>query len=432
MKISNKKIYLNQKQELKDLNMIKNNMKLKLAEIKLSDNNLLDNERRLIQFNKRIRKKWIKNVGISNSFVYKSTLWGTDVKDLQGYKYHFSYETLLNDENSFADLMGYSIKEMNNKTFLFSSGMSAITSILYCLSSFIKGSLDIQVSAGYFETKYFFKLLNSMGNKVVFDLESSTSTNVFYFEPIKYDATLSVTDPKKLIDSINASNANLKIIIMDSTMSNQTRIFNILKDKIKNIENTIFIDIRSGLKLDEEGLELSNLGIATVFVSKSNENLFKIFKNYIEQYKGLTGTNISFYSLCLSHYFQELNAKEYVCKVKKQIIWAVKNLNIKNSKKIKKIIWKKVNYYGDTLISPFIFLELYNNNEKNYLDTINTLQNLMKNKGLNLDYRNSWGFRMPSIEYFNDIFTQKKYIKYYPGSFKGLTAVEAINSINRL
>ena len=39
---------------------------------------------------------------------------------------------------------------------------------------------------------------------------------------------------------------------------------------------------------------------------------------------------------------------------------------------------------------------------------------------------------MPSVEYFNDIFTDKRYIKFYPGMFRGLTAVNAIATLNNL
>lgn len=431
--MNHSEIYLAQSEELNNLYKIEKGMGIAIRQTGLSSTNLIENENNIVKLNQSIRKSWLEKVGILVSPVYKSTLWGTNVNDMQNFKYHYSYETLLNDENDFADLMGYSIEKMESKTFLFSSGMSAISNMLYCFSSFIKENLNVQASVGYFETKYFFKVLESMGNTVDFNLKNKVNTNVFYFEAIKYDATLSTTDLDTLIESINYSQAKIKFLIFDSTMHNKTSILSELSKRINNIRNIVFCDIRSGLKLDQEGLELSNLGICTIFISKENIRLFKLIKNYIEQYKNLTGANLPFYSLVLSHFFKTKNySLDYVQKVKDQIIWAAESLEKRKASNIRKIIWKKENIFENTLVAPFIFIELKQNQESHYLKAIRLFQKRMEQLKTPIDYRNSWGFRMPSVEYFNDIFTDKRYIKFYPGMFRGLTAVNAIATLNNL
>jgi Cystathionine beta-lyases/cystathionine gamma-synthases len=261
MMMDSSKIYLNQLEELNNLSQIGKQMNIDLPLMDLNSKDLILNEGKLMELNKEVRKKWRTKVGKLIASEYKSTLWGTNVKDLQGFEYHFSYETLLNDENDFADLLGYEIQGMKSKTFLFSSGMAAISHMLYCFSSFLKNNLVIQSSIGYFETKYFLKVLASMGNTVKLDFRTDINANLFYFEPIKYDATLSLTDIDVVLRRINESDAKIKFVIMDSTMHNRTKIFDHLIDKIQNIKNVILCDIRSGLKLDQEGLELSNLGV---------------------------------------------------------------------------------------------------------------------------------------------------------------------------
>ncbi|WP_288646381.1 hypothetical protein [uncultured Lactobacillus sp.] len=429
---SNEQIYLAQLKEMKCLEEIQKNMHMSISNnIKLTKN-LVNNEFEICKLNKKIRKNWRQKVGDLTSSMYKSTLWNTNVKDLQNFVYHYSYETLLGDENPFSELLGYSIDSMLDKTFLFSSGMSAISNLFYCFSSFLSNNLNIQASVGYFETKYFFKILSSMGNDVSLGFNCNKDSNTFYFEPIKYDATLSMTNMESLVKSINSSKSKIKFIIMDSTMHNKTNIIKGLIKSIDNIDNVVFCDVRSGLKLDQEGLELSNLGICTIFVSKGNIEFFEAIKRYIEQYKNLTGTNLSFHSLALNHYFEHENKSvEYTKKVKKQIVWAQKVLNERpvSTSSIKNIIWRKGKVYDDTLVAPFIFIELKTTSEKLYLTNIRKLQNKMIALGTPIDYRNSWGFRMPSVEYFNDIFSGKKYIKFYPGIFRGLTAVNAVNSL---
>lgn len=425
-------LYKNQLQEFNDLNNIQNDMGLAISSKELTSIDSVENEKILANLNNSIRQEWIKKISETTSKIYKSTLWGTTIQDVQNFNYHFSYETLLNDENEFADLMGYSINGMYNKTFLFSSGMNTITSLLFCLNSFFKDNLEIQASIGYYETKYFLKILTSMGIKVNLGWKLNSNSNVFLFEPIMYDASLSVTNIEKMILAINTSKAKLKILIMDSSMHNITNILGNIKNKISNINNIIFFDIRSGLKLDQEGLELTNLGICTSFVTMRNQKLFTMIKNYIEQYKGITGNNLSLDSLCLSHYFKTLKSKTYSRKVQDQVTWAWEKLNPLKSKVVKKIVWKKVDLYDEIFTVPFLFIELNSDSEKYYLNTIKQFQKAMLKKEVPIDYRNSWGFRFPSVEYFNDIFTGQKYIKFYPGSFKGLTAIEAVNYLREL
>lgn len=431
--MNNEQIYLNQEEEIGRLKELQKEMGLKLLNPPMLDNDLIQNEAKVYDFNRKIRQSWRQKVGIMTAPLYKSTLWNTEVKDMQNFTYSYSYETLLNDESKFPDKLGYNIKNMKSKTFLFSSGMSAISNILYCFSSFVRGSLNVQASIGYFETKYFFKILSSMGNDVNFDIDSDINANTFYFEPIKYDSTLSVTDINSLIESINKSQSDIKFVIMDSTMHNRTSILSKISERINNINNIILCDVRSGLKLDQEGLELSNIGICTIFISNKNLKLFEAVKNYIEQYKSLTGTNISFQSIALSHYFDaKNNSLEYVEKVKNQVIWANDCLNAAHSKKIKRILCRKIKLYGDILITPFIFIELCSKREESYLQSIHKIQDSMEKLGTPIDYRNSWGFRMPSIEYFDDIFSNQKFIKFYPGMFKGLTAINALYVLQNL
>lgn len=148
-------IYTNQFNELCELNLLQKEMGLNILDVNLLSNDLIGNEKKLHKLNNYIRREWLKKAGINSSKIYKSTILGTSATDLKDYRYQYSYETLLNDDNEFSKLLGYSVIGMNETTFLFPSGMTAITSLFYCLSSFIKGSLDIQASIGYYETKYF-------------------------------------------------------------------------------------------------------------------------------------------------------------------------------------------------------------------------------------------------------------------------------------
>ena len=85
---------------------------------------------------------------------------------------------------------------------------------------------------------------------------------------MKYDFSANVLKEELLINEINATSSNLIFVLMDSTMHNKTKIFEHLQDKISSKKDVIYVDIRSGLKLDQFGLELLNFGIVEWFVHK--------------------------------------------------------------------------------------------------------------------------------------------------------------------
>lgn len=108
--MNNTQIYLNQLKEWKNLRQIQQEMDLPFCNNEKLTDNLISNEQKIYKLNKVIRQDWRRKIGDLTSSIYKSTLWQTNISDAQGAEYHYSYETLLNDENAFSDLLGYSIQ----------------------------------------------------------------------------------------------------------------------------------------------------------------------------------------------------------------------------------------------------------------------------------------------------------------------------------
>lgn len=80
-------------------------------------------------------------------------------------------------------------------------------------------------------------------------------------------------------------------------MHNITGIFNNILDKIINPQNVIFVDVRSGLKLDQSGLEITNLGIGVWFVGKQAPRFEDFLFDFIQKYKGISGANLALVNL---------------------------------------------------------------------------------------------------------------------------------------
>ncbi|WP_194943741.1 hypothetical protein [Glutamicibacter halophytocola] len=164
-----------------------------------------------------------------------------------------------------------------------SSAMGALHLVLSTLCHILRPTSNRPlrlVSAGkYFETS---KLLDFFDNELFSTLEvdsirelglmdKESVPDILLLEPIVYGHSLSVLNLEDLINSWKQLGCCPRYIIIDTTLSGpgwNTRFFLELLSNING--NPILIEYRSGLKLDQSGLEIANLGIIDIFSIKSS------------------------------------------------------------------------------------------------------------------------------------------------------------------
>lgn len=86
----------------------------------------------------------------------------------------------------------------------------------------------------------------------------------------------------------------------------------------------------------------------------------------------------------------------------------------------------------EILSSPSVLIKLNSISKDSYEIFIDYLIEELQKKGLNLRFRNSWGFRAPSIEYMLEYTSKELIVKLYLGVYKGATfyaLVELLNDI---
>ncbi len=117
-------------------------------------------------------------------------------------------------------------------------------------------------------------------------------------EPNRADLTLQKTDFKIVEYFVKYKNNSIKVVILD--ISYQGSNFKLVEflEKFK-FANVIIFVVRSLIKLDQMGLELTNGGIIEVFIP----NHLRKLKNFIEEefnkFRNSHGANLSLYEYCL-------------------------------------------------------------------------------------------------------------------------------------
>lgn len=424
---------LAQQAEVKNLEILISRFKLQeQLELPHLTDNYIDNENLIQKTIQSIRSNWLKKVAEHAVNFDRSPWEGQIPSDLWGNQFKFSYETLLSNDD-LPDYFGYDIKGYQHRTYLFPNGMAAIKGTLDIIDSATTTPLKIYASVGYFETVNYLNMLVNRGAEVKKLSQSDMDANVFIFEPMLYNFTSNLTDEELLITKINESSAPLKFLIMDSTMHNVTKIFSRISTKLKDIENIILIDVRSGLKLDQSGLELTNLGIAVWFINQNSGQFSDFLFDFIQKYKGLSGTNLPFIDLlALAYNHKNLDGQDYLQPIKNNVSLFINNYSHNNSKYIQEIRYGKGSFFEEKLMSPFIFFKLNSQKKDDYICFIENIKSHFNREGLFLPFRNSWGFRYPSIEFIEDYYTKELIIKVYLGEFQGIIFEEILEIFNNL
>lgn len=417
-----------QLKEKEELLQIKKNLGINIRDISLN-NKLEANELKLQNYSGEIRREWLQKVCLISSKYCVSPWRGMQPRDMDGNDVKYTYGTLIDDSMVAKKLMGYSVKNYEACTYLYNNGMAAIRGTLEIINSFIKAPLDIQCKVGYFETRIYLETLTNRGISIN---KHSDNANVFLFEPIQYYFNFPITDVDSVIDSINKSKAKEKFVLVDSTMDCSTSILNYIQDRLINKYNVVFIDIRSGIKQDQLGLELTSLGVATWHVSSRNKLFSEILFNYIQKYKDISGENISYEKLLLMSKFSFNDSVKYKTELQQMVKSFLDIIYIENSKYISSVLSPE-SIYGNTKSTiPFVFIKFNLKKRESYEQLLNNIVNCCQEFGCFLPYRNSFGFRYPSIEFICDYKTKELVMKFGLGVYKGVlfsTIVEIINAL---
>ncbi|CCC19419.1 hypothetical protein GPX81_02075 [Streptococcus thermophilus] len=377
--------------------------------------NLVRNEQLLFDYSCKIRSEW-KIECFQHTYKYLSSpLIEADIKidTLRGNKIDSKYERyFINGSIHIRKEDGFT--SYNTLT---ANGMSAINLCFELMNSLILSQpKKLAYSVGYYETKF---LLNNLAKSGIecHDLDNQTDElnlfNAFIIEPNKADLTLQATDFHYVEQLVKFQNNKLKIIILD--ISYQGLAFNLAEFlRVYKNSNVIIFVVRSLIKLDQLGLELTNGGIVEVFVPNHLGKLGSFIEKELNKFRNAHGSNLSFYEFCLIDNSLSLTHDDHYSDL-------VLNTTKKFYRKILNVCQSKkgilIRYEGRV---PFIFIQLIDKEKEDFEKFFQWLSSKFQQFGLSLHARNSFGFRNLTVEYFGILETNNYIFKICPGVFKGI------------
>jgi hypothetical protein len=183
------------------------------------------------------------------------------------------------------------------------SGMAAITIAAQSLAALLP-ELSISALASYFET---FTLLSLSGLRDrcrrVTEQEQlhrafrTGGANVIYIEPVQYNWRLNSIDWDRLLAEIDGA-ADPPVVILDTTLSGSSPVLEDLIDRFLASRCPLLLCLRSGLKLDQEGLELANLGVLEWWIRDDNDPALARLQAVAEAYRTVAGVGIGWHAAC--------------------------------------------------------------------------------------------------------------------------------------
>lgn len=163
------------------------------------------------------------------------------------------------------------------------SGQAALSCLLHLLARRLKApSPPTLVHAGrYFETA----ALLDLWPRQVFDrgAANATQVDVLIGEPVHCDGQFGLSDPSAIPRVRQA-------LLVDTTLTGPNLDLPAWLDRLDGSFAAVF---RSGLKLDQAGLELANVGIVQIFVREGSHPDAAEAADLLKQIRGLTGSGLT-------------------------------------------------------------------------------------------------------------------------------------------
>jgi hypothetical protein len=228
-------------------------------------------ERHLEEATRSLRHIWLAAAANATSKAYRSPSDGEMVLTPSGRFHNFGYERDLQPaqlERRCARFFGPPPPGWTADHVAYSSGQAAMNAVLTHLTA-LHPTLGVHHAGAYFETG---ELLALYGKRVE-QLDPAQKPDLVIAEPVWCDgATFGQNRPTEIAALCEKCGASM--LIIDSTLAG---LDDGLTDVLANLSRPITVfRIHSGLKLFQQGLELADIGIVSIYGSDAGERLRSI------------------------------------------------------------------------------------------------------------------------------------------------------------
>lgn len=268
----------------------------------------IEAERISERFGRALRQLWLDASAFATSSSYRSPPTMEVTKTTTGRKVEFGYER---------DLQPVHLEERCKRFFeappsgwradhvLLASGQSAMAAILHALEGSslfgLKQRLSFVHLGSYFETGEIFSLFSSLlasggrGRNAVEQM-ANLDGDIVIVEPVFCDGDYGVVDVGRLIE-LHTRQKRPRVYLFDNTLCGTRFVLEHYLKTFETVEPVAVFRIFSGLKLFQAGLELSSVGIVSVFTREDGPLGAREIGDRIRRIRTLLGLGLSFFEV---------------------------------------------------------------------------------------------------------------------------------------
>jgi hypothetical protein len=158
---------------------------------------------------------------------------------------------------------------------LFSSGMAALSCCFTALPGLLQtapgATVSLAAAGAYFETLAALEMAHGITPVVCDDADALIARihgdhpQAVFVEPIVYDVDLGPLDILAVTDAVAAA-SSAPALLIDSTLVGPALPMARVMSRLGDVELPFIVQMSSGLKLDQAGLELANVGVLSIYV----------------------------------------------------------------------------------------------------------------------------------------------------------------------
>ncbi|HSV01957.1 MAG TPA: hypothetical protein VLI41_02020 [Phenylobacterium sp.] len=240
-------------------------------------------ERGFEQAARRLRTGWLRSVAAETARVLRSPTereierLAHSRHDAYGYERDFQPESL---EARCEAFFGPAPPGWTAAHVMFSSGQAALATVLLHLGERRRGKLEVAHVGSYFETR-------ELVARACAPARNATDADCIIVEPMACDGRFTRHDPARLARRLTRG----QVLVVDETLSAPaTQAPAILAEAVAG--GAAVLRLVSGLKLLQQGLELANVGIVSVFATEAD--LAASLADGLKRCRTLTGAGLRF------------------------------------------------------------------------------------------------------------------------------------------
>ncbi|MBF0128218.1 MAG: hypothetical protein HQM02_13535, partial [Magnetococcales bacterium] len=243
----------------------------------------LAGEARLETLSMELRQIWLRFAHGFGDAHLKSPPTGRVIRLPTGERARFSYERCVSPNHLERRCQGYRAARPDWEAthLVFQSGMAAIVLLLHaCVRTYkptVQTPLRLDLFGGYYETTRALRLFSEplfSSRRITSQGElarriEARENNILLLEPVPYDWEMEPLEVAPLLRALRARvTSPMLMVIVDSTIVGPAFQMGAFLEGLDMADPPLVIQLNSGLKLDQEGLELAHVGIVTLYAPK--------------------------------------------------------------------------------------------------------------------------------------------------------------------